>query len=51
MINNEYKGFINAIGKVDKINIILKFKSGKYFKKELFFIQKKIIYYKYLNYY
>lgn len=40
IVNNVHKRFVSAIGKVDRTNIVLKFKSSSTFKKELFFTQK-----------
>lgn len=40
MINNEHKKFINMIDNVDKTNIVLKFKLGDYFKRELILFGK-----------
>lgn len=37
MVNNKRKGFIGAVGKVYRTNIVLKFKLGGHFKGELFF--------------
>lgn len=37
MVNDERGRFIGAVDKIDKIDIILKFKSGSHFKEELFF--------------
>ena len=37
MVNDERQGFIGVVGKVDGTDIILKFKPGGHFKRELFF--------------
>lgn len=37
VMNDERERFISAMGKVNKIDIILKFKPGGHFKEELFF--------------
>lgn len=41
MLNDKHEGFIGVIGKVNSINIDLKFKAGDTFQKEFFFIYKK----------
>ncbi len=40
--NDQHEKFLSYIGKVDNINIILKYKPRKVYNKEIFFIQKKI---------
>lgn len=42
-MNNEYKKFIGIIDKVDKTDIIPKFKSNSYFKKNYFLFEKNDI--------
>ncbi|KAM0799015.1 hypothetical protein BDR22DRAFT_808143, partial [Usnea florida] len=39
--NNNYKGFISIVGKVNSIDIILVFKPGGKFNSEYFFNRKK----------
>lgn len=40
MINHMHERFINVVDKIDKIDIVLKFKPSTHFKEKLFFIQK-----------
>lgn len=41
MKNSNWKRFFSAIEKLDNIDIVLKFKPGVIFKREIFFNQKK----------
>lgn len=41
MVNNEYKRFIGVVGKVNRTDIILKFKPSGHFKEKRFFTRKK----------
>lgn len=41
MMNDEHKRFLGIVGKVNRTNIVLKFKPNGYFKRELFFTWRK----------
>lgn len=41
MKNNQHKGFLRYVIKVDSIDIVLKYKSEEVYNRKNFFIQKK----------